>query len=147
MFRIGVPSNWQEMASETSVTFAPEGGYGAINGQSVFTHGVQVGIARNENHSLEEATQELLASFAQSNPQLARSGNPAKGTIGGRAGSAHAARATSPTPPAAANASSSTPRTMQDGSLFYMIGVSPEEEFGTYQPVINRVAQSIRFLR
>ena len=39
------------------------------------------------------------------------------------------------------------PAQMQDGSLFYMIGVSPEAEFGTYQPVINRVAQSIRFLR
>src|SRR5688500_17320610 len=84
VFRIGVPSNWQEMASETSVTFAPEGGYGAIQGQSVFTHGVQVGISRNETHSLEEATQELLASFAQSNPRLARSGNPTKGTLGGR---------------------------------------------------------------
>ena len=38
------------------MTFAPEGGYGAIDGQSVFTHGVQVGIARNETHDLEEAT-------------------------------------------------------------------------------------------
>ena len=84
VFRIGVPSNWQEMPSETSVTFAPQGGHGAIQGQSVFTHGVQVGIARNENHTLEEATQELLASFAQANPSLARSGNPTKGTLGGR---------------------------------------------------------------
>src|ERR671912_381997 len=146
VFRIGVPSNWQEMASETSVTFAPEGGYGAINGQSVFTHGVQVGISRNENHNLEEATQELLASFAQANPQLARSGNPARGTIGGRAGLRTLL----------ANVSEATggrerivlyTTQMQDGSLFYMIGVSPEAEFGTYEPVINRVAQSIRFLR
>jgi hypothetical protein len=37
--------------------------------------------------------------------------------------------------------------TMKDGSLFYMIGVSPEAEFGTYEPVIGRVAQSIRFVR
>jgi 3-hydroxyisobutyrate dehydrogenase-like beta-hydroxyacid dehydrogenase len=36
---------------------------------------------------------------------------------------------------------------MKDGSLFYMVGVSPEQEFRTYQPVINRVASSIRFLR
>jgi hypothetical protein len=146
VFRIGVPSNWQEMASETSVTFAPEGGYGAINGQSVFTHGVQVGISRNENHNLEEATQELLASFAQANPQLARSGNPARGTIGGRAGLRTLL----------ANVSEATggrerivlyTTQMQDGSLFYLIGVSPDGEFGTYEPVINRVAQSIRFLR
>ena len=146
VFRIGVPSNWQEMPSETSVTFAPQGGHGAIQGQSVFTHGVQVGIARNENHTLEEATQELLASFAQANPSLARSGNPTKGTLGGRP----ALRT------ALANVSDATggrerillyTAEMQDGSLFYMIGVSPEGEFATYQPVINRVAQSIRFLR
>ncbi|MBA3640669.1 MAG: M48 family metalloprotease [Acidobacteria bacterium] len=146
VFRIGVPSNWQEMASENSVMFAPQGGHGAINGQSVFTHGVQVGIARNETHSLEEATQELLASFAQANPQLGRSGNPTKGTLGGRAGLRTML----------ANVSEATggrerivlyTTQMKDGSLFYLIGVSPEGEFGTYQPVINRVAQSIRFLR
>ena len=36
---------------------------------------------------------------------------------------------------------------MRDGSLFYMIGVSPEAEFGTYQQVINKVASSVQFLR
>jgi hypothetical protein len=36
---------------------------------------------------------------------------------------------------------------MRDGSLFYLIGVAPESEFGTYQSVINRVAGSVQFLR
>ena len=146
VFNIGVPSNWEEMASETSVTFAPQGGHGAINGQSVFTHGVQVGIARNENHSLEEATQELLASFAQANPQLARSGNPARATIGGRAGLRTLLANVSEATGGRERIVLYTTR-MQDGSLFYMIGVSPEAEFDTYQPVIDRVAQSIRFRR
>ena len=141
-----MPSNWKELPSENTVTFAPEGGYGTIGGQSVFTHGVQVGIARNETHSLEEATQELIAALAQSNQQLARAGNATRGTLGGR--------------PALrtllANVSEATggrerivlyTTQMQDGSLFYLIGVSPDGEFGTYEPVINRVAQSIRFLR
>jgi Zn-dependent protease with chaperone function len=146
VFRIGVPSNWEELASESSVTFAPQGGYGTISGQSVFTHGVQVGIARNETHSLQEATDELLAAFAQSNPQLARAGSSTRATLGGRT----ALRTL------LANVSEATggrerivlyTTQMQDGALFYMIGVSPEQEFGTYQPVINRVAQSIRFTR
>ena len=146
VFRIGVPSNWEELASESSVTFAPQGGYGTISGQSVFTHGVQVGIARNETHSLQEATDELLAAFAQSNPQLARAGNPTRATLGGRT----ALRTL------LANVSEATggrerivlyTTQMQDGALFYLIGVSPEQEFGAYQPVINRVAQSIRFTR
>lgn len=146
VFRIGVPSNWQEMASENSVTFAPAGGYGAANGQSVFTHGVQAGISRHETHSLEEATQELLAAFAQSNPRLARAGNPTRGTLGGR----QALRTQ------LANVSDATgdrerivlyTAQMKDGALFYMIGVAPEQEWGAYQSVINRVASSIRFLR
>jgi Zn-dependent protease with chaperone function len=146
VFRIGVPSNWEELASESSVTFAPQGGHGTISGQSVFTHGVQVGIARNETHSLQEATDELLAAFAQSNPQLARAGNSTRATLGGRT----ALRTL------LANVSEATgggerivlyTAQMQDGALFYLIGVSPEQEFGAYQPVINRVAQSIRFTR
>ncbi|CAN5873046.1 hypothetical protein BH24ACI5_BH24ACI5_25420 [soil metagenome] len=146
VFRIGVPSNWQELASESTVTFAPEGGYGTISGQSVFTHGVQVGIARNETHDLQEATQELLAAFGRSNPQLARAGNSTRATIGGRAG----------LQTLLANVSEATGGRerivlytvqMQDGALFYMVGVSPEAEFAAYQPVITRVAQSIRFLR
>jgi hypothetical protein len=146
VFRISVPSNWQEMASENDITFAPEGGYGAINNQNVFTHGVQVGMARSENHGLEEATNELIASLGQSNPRLARNGSSTRGTIGGQ----QALRTI------LANVSDATggrerivlyTALRSDGSLFYLVGVSPEEEFNAYQPVFNKVAGSIQFLR
>jgi beta-barrel assembly-enhancing protease len=146
VFRITVPSNWRELASESTVTFAPEGGYGEAGGSSVFTHGVQAGISRAEDHGLEEATQELLAAFGQSNPQLARAGNAATVRIDGRS----ALR----TP--LTNVSEATggrerillyTTQMQDGALFFLVGVSPEDQWNTYQPVINRVVSSIRFLR
>jgi hypothetical protein len=146
VFRITVPSNWRELASESTVTFAPEGGYGEASGSSVFTHGVQAGISRVEDHGLEEATQELLAAFGQSNPQLARAGNAATVRIDGRS----ALR----TP--LTNVSEATggrerillyTTQMQDGALFFLVGVSPEDQWKTYQPVINRVVSSIRFLR
>ena len=146
VFRIGVPSNWREMASENSVTFAPDGGYGDVDGQGTFTHGVQVGIARQERHDLDEATQELIASLAQTNPQLARAGSSSRGTLGGR--------------PALrtllANVSDATggrerialyTTQMSDGALFYLVGVAPDQDWSTYQNVISRVASSIRFLR
>ena len=141
LFRLSVPSNWREMSSENSVTYAPEGAYG----DGVFTHGVQAGIMRNEQHSLEEATNELMASLARSNPQLARSGNPTRGTLAGR----QALRVQ------LANVSDITGRErlmlytaqMQDGTLFYLIGVAPEGEFASYQSVIERVASSVRFQR
>jgi hypothetical protein len=36
---------------------------------------------------------------------------------------------------------------MRDGTLFYLLGVAPESEWSRYQPVINRVASSVRFTR
>ena len=36
---------------------------------------------------------------------------------------------------------------MQDGTLFYMIGVAPDNEFTSYEPVFRKVASSIQFAR
>ena len=145
LFRISVPSNWREMASENNVTFAPEGGYGSIEDESVFTHGVQVGVARNERHDLQQATDELLASLAQGNRGMGRPSGYTRGTIGGRP----ALRTV------VANNAETTGRErltiyttqLQDGTLFYMIGVAPERESGAYDGVFQRVASSIRFTR
>lgn len=70
LFRVSVPSNWQELQSTNSVTFAPEGADGSYNGQSVFTHGIEFGIGRNDSHDLQAATEELVLSLAQGNPSL-----------------------------------------------------------------------------
>ncbi|MBA2260895.1 MAG: M48 family metalloprotease [Acidobacteria bacterium] len=145
LFRVSVPSNWREMPSETQVTFAPEGGYGAINNQSVFTHGVQIGVARNETHDLQQATDELLQSLAQSNRGMSRPSGYARANIGGRQG-LHTV---------VANDADSTGRErlavyttqLSDGSLFYMIGVAPENEYRSYDRVFSQIASSIRFSR
>src|SRR5712691_205561 len=73
LFRVRVPSNWRELPGSGAVTFAPPGAYGSVNGQSVFTHGIEIGVSRNERHDLETATDELIASLERSNPQLQRS--------------------------------------------------------------------------
>src|SRR3954471_10737207 len=65
LFRVSVPSNWRELGSSSSVTFAPEGAYGAMNGNSVFTHGVEMGVSRNESHDVQTATTELLQALRQ----------------------------------------------------------------------------------
>ena len=145
VFRISVPSNWREMASETQVTFAPEGGYGAINQQSVFTHGVQVGLARNETHDLRQATDEFLQSLAQSNRGMSRPSGYSRVNISGRSGLRTVV----------ANDSDNTGRErlavytteMADGTLFYMIGVAPENEYGAYDRIFAQIASSVRFAR
>ena len=74
LFRIAVPSNWRELQGNNSVTFAPEGGYGDYQGQSVFTHGLQVGMEASNARNLRTATEQLMQSLAQSNPSLRQSG-------------------------------------------------------------------------
>ncbi len=145
-FRISVPNNWREMPGNNSVTFAPEGAYGAVNQQNVFTHGTEVGLARNETHDLQTATDELVQSIAQSNPRLGRASGSERATIGGRTGLRTSL----------SNFSDATRREeridlytslLQDGTLFYLIGVAPTNEFSEYQPVFRRVAGSIQFTR
>jgi Zn-dependent protease with chaperone function len=146
LFRISVPSNWRELPSNNSVTFAPEGAYGAVNQQSVFTHGAEVGLARNNERDLQTATEQLIQSLAQSNPRLSRPSGNARGSIGNRSGLRTVM----------SNVSDVTGKTervdlftalMEDGTLFYVIGVAPEEEYSTYEPVFRRVASSIQFSR
>ena len=36
---------------------------------------------------------------------------------------------------------------LQDGTLFYLIGVAPEDEFNVYEPVFRKVAGSVQFVR
>ncbi len=146
VFRISVPSNWRELPGNNSVTFAPEGAYGTANQQSVFTHGAEAGLSRNESHDIQTATEELVESLGQANPRLRQAGGYNRATIGGRAGLTTTL----------SNVSDATGRTervnlfttlMADGTLFYLIGVAPDNEFGAYEPVFRKVASSVQFAK
>jgi Zn-dependent protease with chaperone function len=143
MFRVSVPSNWRELPNNTTVTFAPDGGYGNYQGQSVFTHGMEFGVERNENHDLRTSTDELINGLAQNNPRMRRGGAYTSTSIDGRRGLATTL----------SNVSDATGQPeriviyttqMNDGSLFYAIGVAPTNEFGTYQTVFNQVVRSVQ---
>jgi hypothetical protein len=146
LFRVNVPANWRELASNSSVTFAPEGAYGTMNGSSVFTHGVEMGVSRNESHDLQTATDELMQALRQSNPRMSVPRNYDRGTIGGRQG-VHAT---------ATNVSDLTggqevidvfTTQLSDGSLFYVLGVAPREDYNAYSNVFRNVVRSIQFTR
>jgi hypothetical protein len=145
VFRVSVPSNWQELPGNTAVTFAPDGAVGAVNGQNVFTHGVEIGVTRNETHDLETATDELIESLSRSNPRLSRRTNYQRRSVGGR----NALQTT------LSNVSDATRQEetiqlvttlLRDGSLLYTVAVAPEPEFRTYQPHFQRVINSIRLI-
>ena len=115
-----------------------------MNQQSVFTHGVEAGLMRNESHDLQTATNELLQEISRSNPRMGRPSGSDRGTLGGR----RSLRS------ALSNQNEVTGRPerialyttlLDDGSLFYLLGVAPDNEFGTYDDVFDRVAESLQF--
>jgi hypothetical protein len=144
VFRITVPSNWREHPGTNAVTFAPEGAYGDANGQGVFTHGVEVGSARNETHNLQTATDELLASLGQANPGLSRPSGYDRVSIGGRQGLRAVLSNTSVTGQPE-NIVMFTSQ-LRDGSLFYAVAVAPRAGFSEYARVFDRVISSIQLI-
>jgi peptidase M48-like protein len=144
LFRISVPSNWRELPGTSVVTFAPEGAYGDVNGQSVFTHGVEVGSARNEAHDLQTATEELVASLAAGNPGLSRPSRYDRVRVGGRQGlRAVMANTSSAGQPETIVAFTSR---LSDGSLFYAVAVAPSSDFQVYGRIFDRVISSIQLI-
>ena len=146
LFRISVPSNWRELPGTNSVTFAPDGAYGTERGNSIFTHGIEIGAERNESHDLRTATDELIQALRQSNPRLGTPSGYDRTTIGGRA----ALRTT------VSNVSDVTggqeaiavyTAELGDGSLFYALGVAPRDQYGTYSRVFDSIVNSIQFSR
>jgi beta-barrel assembly-enhancing protease len=143
LFRVSVPSNWRELPAQTAVTFAPEGAYGNVQGQSVFTHGLQIGVDQNEAHDLRTATTELIEGLAQSNPRLRQAGNFSNFNFAGRRGLAVVLTNVSDATRENERIALYTAQ-LQDGSLFYVVGVAPEREFQSYARIFNQSVRSIQ---
>jgi hypothetical protein len=146
VFRVSVPSNWRELASNNNVTFAPEGGYGTMNNSSVFTHGIEMGIARNESHDLQTATSELIDSLREANPRLSRPSGYERASIGGNQG-IHAVLSNVSDVTGGPEVIEVYTTQMNDGSLFYAFGVAPRDDYNTYSNVFRNVIKSLQFAR
>ena len=140
--RVNIPSNWRQLDQGSSVWFVPEGGYGQINGQPVFTHGTSFGVAQTNNRNLQRATDEIIQSFAQGNRNLRTSGNYQRTTIDGR----NALWATLSN----VNEATGRPETirlittqLRNGQVLYMIAVAPQNE-RNFDNAFNNVLRSLR---
>ena len=140
--RISVPSNWRQLQDNDSVTFAPEGAYGQYHGQSIFTHGVELGIARNESHDLRSATDELLDSLARANPNMSRPSGYDQVNIGNRRGLRALLSNTSEATGQRENIEVFTAQ-MRDGNLLYTIAVAPRDQYSAYRGIFDRIVSSI----
>ena len=140
--RVNVPSNWRQFNEGNSVWFAPEGGYGNLNGQAVFTHGTNFGVAQTNARNLQRATDEIINNFAQGNRNLRASGNYQRTTIDGR----QALWSTLTN----VNEATGRPETIRlittqlsNGQVLYMVAVTPQGD-RNFDNAFNNVLTSVR---
>jgi hypothetical protein len=143
--RLSLPSNWTEVSGgDTGITYAPEGGYRENSGRlEGVTHGFQIGVAPRSNRSLQQDTDQLVAAFAESNPQLRRQNGYSRETVAGRDGVRTTLLNQSDLTGQPEVISLAATR-LNDGRLLYMVGVAPQKDAATYNDVFRRVRQSVQ---
>lgn len=141
--RVSVPDNWQQISQQGSVWFAPNGGYGSSNGQAVFTHGVNIGIAQTNSRNLQQATNEFLNSLQPGNGNLrARSGYQ-RTSVNGRNGLSISLSNTNEATGRAEIVNVVTTQ-LRNGELLYIITVSPESDYYNYQNTFQSILRSVQ---
>ena len=145
--RLRVPANWRQMSTGGgTVTYAPQGGYiRSQNGQSAFTHGLELGVVQADGGSLQQNTEQLLQSFARSNPDLRRQGGYSRTSIDGRQGLTTTLSNVSEVTGEREAISFSTVQ-LSDGSVLFLLGVAPSDEAQTYFNTFGRVRQSVQLM-
>jgi len=142
IFQADVPSNWTSVSSNSSIKVVPQNGYGPLNGEVVFSHGVEFGVVKAQSRSLQEATNAWLSAIGQSNPDLRAAGPQQAIRLSQRSGLA--------TPLVNASALGGQERVglytafLADGSLFYYLTIVPERDAPAYQEAFRRIGQSLR---
>jgi hypothetical protein len=142
IFQADIPSNWTSLPSKSSIKAVPENGYGELNGQVVFTHGVEFGLVKAESRDLQEATKAWLNAVAQGNPELKLGGQQQAMKISQR--SAIGTPLVNPSPLGGNEHISLYTTFLADGSLFYYLTIVPEKEAQAYQEAFRKIGQSLR---
>ncbi len=142
LFQVSVPTNWTAVASNNSVKYVPQNGYGEAGGQRILTHGVELGVARASSRDLRQATGTLVESFVRGNDGMRVAGSQRQVRISNRTALG--------TPLIGRSALGGNEQVglyttfLADGNLFYYITVVPENAAPAYTAAFDRVASSIR---
>ena len=145
LVRVSIPSNWRELPGWNAVTFAPEGAYGNAGVKSVFTHGLAMGLARNDKRDLRVTTDAFIASdvLVPWSPRRTFQYTPV--TIADRPGLhavlAHVSEATG-----GLERIEVFTTLVRKGTLLYLLAVTPRDCVPDYADTFRRVVGSIEIL-
>src|SRR5262245_58750923 len=142
IFQADIPSNWTSLPAKSSIKAVPENGYGELNGQVVFSHGVEFGLVKAESRDLQEATKAWLNAIAQGNPELKLGGQQTAMKISQR--SAIGTPLVNPSPLGGTERIGLYTTFLADGALFYYLTIVPEKDAQAYQEAFRKIGQSLR---
>jgi len=146
-YEISYPENWQVFGDQSSnVTIAPRSGVS----QNAVAYGVMIANYQPEESgaSLDTATHELLASLRQSNPDLKQIGHDETIRANGVSGKSVDLIGSSPIKDAQGKALQerdwvvTMPR--RDGTLLYLVFISPDKDFGAMRPAFEAMLRTLR---
>jgi len=142
VFQASVPADWTSLASESAIKVVPQNGYGPLNGQTVFSHGVEFGIAKAVSRDLQEATDTWLTAVGRDNPGLRVSGARQSVRLSQRR--AIATPLVNRSPLGGQERIGVYTTFLAEGSLFYYLTIVQEEDAGAFEDAFRHIGESIR---
>ena len=109
----------------------------------VFTHGVTFGAVQTQSRNLQQATTELVNTLTQSSNSMRARGGYSRMDIDGRNGELISFDSVNQATRGSEIINIATTQ-MRDGHLFYMISVTPSDEYQKYQNTLTSVLRSVR---
>lgn len=142
VMNLNIPDNWQQVSEgSNSVTFAPQGAFGNVQGQFVFSHGLMVGLV-SQNGNLRQSTNAFVNELIQGNPHLRQQGGYQNIRLDGRQGLVTTLSGQSPVFGQTEIVEVYTVP-VQGGGLAYFVGVAPQRDYRIYQRTFNEVMNSV----
>jgi hypothetical protein len=126
------------------VTLAPEGAYGNVKGQSVFTHGAIIGLSQASSRDLTRESDRLVSGILDGNAYLAVNGRYQRLRIAGRDALRIRLVGNSPVTNRREIVDVYTVLARQD-ELFSIIQVVPANDQASYRAAFDEMVRSVRF--
>ena len=142
IFQVAVPDNWRTLSANNFIRYVPENAYGPMNGQTVLTHGVELGVAQSASNDLSAATDTFIGAIMRGEPSVQRGGQSRVVSVGGRQALATPLLNDSPLGGDERLAVYTTQ--LADGNLFYVLTVVPGRDEAAYAGTFENILRSIR---
>jgi Zn-dependent protease with chaperone function len=142
IFQASLPANWASVGSDNSIKFVPENAYGPLNGETVFTHGVEFGVTKPSSRDLRQATKAFIDAVSQSNPKMRISGDQRSVTLAQRQGLS--TPLTNESPLGGEEWVTVCTTFLADGNLFYYVTVVPARDARAYEVPFERIGTTLK---